>query len=340
MAKTPDAVIKELKAKTFAPVYFLQGDEPFYIDEISRLIEENALTPSEKSFNQTILYGKDISMNQLLESARRFPMMAQRQVIILKEAQEMPDFGRKTAQEQLVNYIKQPVPTTILVFVYKHKKINKNTSLWKTMDKKVVLVDSKKIYDNKLPTWVKSYVKNLGHSIKDKPATLIAEHIGNDLTRISNEINKMMINYPDDAVEITESMISKHIGISREYNVFELQAALGKRDVLKANQIINFFASDPKSNPVIPIISMLFSYFSKVLLVHHNAGQTKEEAAKLLGVSPYFVADYFTAARNYPLPKTVQIIDVLHQADLQSKGVDSSIAENQILKELIYKIMH
>lgn len=339
MAQSAASVIKDLESQKYAPLYFLQGEETFFIDQITEFIEKNALTEAERSFNQTVVYGKEVTMNQVLEQARRFPMMAMRQVLIVKEAQDIQDFGKKSAQEQLSIYAKQPVPTTVLVFAYKHKSLNGNAQVKKSIEKNAVLVDSKKLYDNKVPAWVKQYCKQQNFKIKDRAVSLLADHIGNDLTRIAKELDKVMLNFSKEE-EITEVTIAKYVGISREYNVFELQSALGKKDIFKANQIINFFESNPKSNPVIPIISMLFAYFSKVLLVHQNRSLQKNELARLLGVNPYFVAEYMLAANNYPIQKTMAIIEYLHQADLQSKGIESVIADNQILKELVFKIMH
>ncbi|MEH0155306.1 DNA polymerase III subunit delta [Limibacter armeniacum] len=340
MAQTAESVLKDLEAKKFAPLYFLQGDEPYFIDSITEFIEQNALTEAERSFNQSVVYGKDVTMNQVLESARRFPMMAMRQVLIVKEAQGIQDIGRKAAQEQLITYAQNPVPSTVLVFAFKNKSLDGRSQLKKTLEKHAVFVDSKKLYDNKVPSWIKQHCKLKGFNIKDRAVGLLADHIGNDLARIANELDKMMLNYEDGSVEITETMISKHVGISREYNVFELQSALGKKEVFKANQILNYFEANPKNNPVIPIISMLFSYFSKVMLVHQNRSLPKNELARLLGVNPYFVSEYMLASQNYPLNTTLNIIKYLHQADLQSKGVESVASESQLLKELVFKIMH
>ncbi|GAA4846969.1 DNA polymerase III subunit delta [Algivirga pacifica] len=339
MAQLPEIVLQELADNKFAPLYFLQGEEAFYIDQITDYVEEHALTPTERSFNQTVVYGKDVSMNQILETARRFPMMAMRQVLIVKEAQDITDFNRKSAQDQLLSYVSKPVPSTVLVFAYKHKTLDGRSALKKAIEKNAILVESKKLYDNKIPAWVKQYCRRKDYKIKEKAVALLSDHIGNDLTRIANELDKMMLNYDSDT-EITEVMIAKHVGISREYNVFELQSALGKKEIFKANQIIHYFQSNPRNNPIIPIISMLFAYFTKVMLVHNNRGAGKQELARLLGVNPYFVTEYMLASQNYTPAKTRKIIEHLHQADLQSKGIDSVASEGEILRELVFKIMH
>lgn len=339
MAIAPDQVLKDLQENKYAPLYFLHGEEPFYIDRVSDFIEKNALTDAEKGFNQHIFYGKDVQLRTVLENARRFPMMAQRQVIIVKEAQELSELKQKAGQSALSNYAKKPVPSTVLVFCHKHKKIDARTELAKTIDKQAILVESKKLYDNQVPDWIKSYCTSQGCSIGGKATMMLSEYIGNDLSRIANEIDKLLISH-DKSKEITEEVVTKQVGISKEHNVFELQSALAKRDVLKANQIISYFESNIKNNPIIPMISMLFSYFSKVLLVHHNQGKNQKELAGLLRVNPYFVKEYLLAARNYPLGKTVAVIEELHQADLKSKGVEASISEGQLMKELVYKILH
>jgi DNA polymerase III subunit delta len=339
MPQKPEDIYQLVKNNQYSPLYFLHGDEPYYIDIIADYIENNALTPAEKGFNLTVVYGKEATLRTIVESARRFPMMAKRQVIVVKEAQELPDLGKKEAQEVLANYAKNPVPTTVLVFAYKHKKLDGRSELNKALDKHAILVESKKMYDDKIPGWIKGFCKEEGYPITEKATLMLSEYIGNNLTRIANEIRKVLLNYKE-RVEITEEMVMKHVGISKEFNVFELQTALANKDVVKANQIIHYFAANPRDNPVIPIIALLFGYFSKVLLVHHNSKMRKEELAALLKVNPYFVQEYQIAARNYPIAKTIRIIGYLHLADLQSKGVDSTLNDSQILKELIYKILH
>ncbi|UZR94437.1 DNA polymerase III subunit delta [Chondrinema litorale] len=339
MAVSAFDILNELKKGKYAPLYFLYGDEPFFIDKISEYIEEHALTISEKGFNQTIIYGKDLSIGKLLESARSFPMMAKRQVIIIKEAQAFQDISKKDGQDLLAKYAQNPTPTTILVFCYKHKKPDARTEMFKVLNKHAVLVESKKIYDDKLPGWIKQYFKEINYSIQEKAAFMMAEFIGNDLSRITNEADKMVINYPENT-ELTSEHILKHIGISKEFNVFELQTALAKKDVLKANKIINYFASNPKDNPLIPIISLLYNYFTKILLLHDNKGASKDELARKLRISPYFLTEYQTAARNYPVSKVLNNIHYIHQADLYSKGIESVKKDSAILKELIFKILH
>ncbi|MFW5762420.1 MAG: DNA polymerase III subunit delta, partial [Cyclobacteriaceae bacterium] len=239
MAHSPEAILKDLKQKKYAPVYFLQGDEPFYIDQITNYIEENVLNPSEKGFNQVVMYGKDVSMDIVMANAKRYPMMSDKQVVIVKEAQDIQDLGKEQGQKLLEKYLKNPLPSTILVFAHKYKTIGRNKTLGKTIDKFAVMVDSKRLYENQVPDWVESYIESKGFSIDQKARFMLAENIGNNLERLSNEIDKMLINLKEK-VTIDEHMIQKYIGISKDYNVFELQKAISFRNIFKANQIVTY----------------------------------------------------------------------------------------------------
>ncbi len=338
MPATFEKVLKDLQEKKFAPLYFLQGDEPFYIDQVSDFIEQNALTPAEKGFNQTIVYGKDVNISQVLDASRRFPMMAQRQVVIVKEAQSITDIGKKEGQEKLLSYAANIVPTTILVFAYKHKKLDGKTKLYKELDKNGILLDSKKLYDNQLPDWIVQYGNGKGIKIIPKAAYLLAEYIGNDLSRIGNEIDKILLNY-DTKVDIDEQMVTKHVGISKEYNVFELQKALAQRNVLKSHQILQYFEANPKSNPGIMVVANLFTFFSRLLIVHQHKNLAARDLATKVGVNPFFMNEYLAASRNYPLAKNAQVISYLNEADLRLKGVENNASESQVLKEMILKIL-
>ena len=333
-------VIADLKNSRYSPVYFLQGDEPFYIDQISDYIEEYAIEESQNGFNQVVMYGRDHNMGSILTQAKRYPMMSERQVVIVKEAQNISDINNETGSKLLASYISNPLATTILVFSYKNKLLDGRKALGKELDKKAVLVTSKKLYDNQIPDWIATYCKDSGHAIRQKAVMLIAESVGNDLSKISNEIKKMLINFRGHT-EIDEEHVQKYIGISKDYNVFELQSALGKRNVLKANQIINYFEKDPKSNPLIPIVALLYSYYSKILLVHHSKDKSDRSIASKLKVNPLFAKDYTIDAKNYKLGSTILAIQAIHKADLQSKGIEGgSATQGQILKELIFNIMH
>ncbi len=339
MAVTPEAVIKDLKNGQYAPVYFLQGEEPYYIDQISDYIEEHALEDSQKGFNQVVMYGKDHPVSAVVTNARRFPMMSERQVVIVKEAQNITDLNKEAGQKLLLDYIQNPLPSTILVICHKYKSIDKRKALGKQLDKHTISVSTKKLYDNQVPDWVSRYVQNKGFSIDPKGAQMLADYIGNDLERLSNEIDKVLINFKEK-ITINAEIIQKYVGISKEYNVFELQKALQNKDVLKANRIINYFASNPKKNPIIPIIAMLYSFYSKLLLVHTAKDKSQAGLASALRVNPYFVKDYLIAARAYTLSQTVNNIHHIKEADLRSKGVGFSHSEGELLKELVFKLIH
>jgi DNA polymerase-3 subunit delta len=340
LAATAESVLKDLKSNKYSPVYFLQGEEPYYIDLIAEYIEKNCLNESEKSFNQTILYGKDVNINTILLNAKRFPMMSERQVVIVKEAQEVSDLGKEAGDTQLNAYIQNPLPSTVLVFCYKYKSLDARKTVTKNLDKFSVLVSSKKIYDNQLPDWVTSYFTQKGFKINPRASLMLAEFVGNNLSRLSNESDKLLINLKAGQ-EVNEDLVEKYVGISKEFNVFELQQALIKRDIYKANQIVRYFEANPKDNPIIPIISVLFNFFSKLLQVHGSDNKTESHLAKLLSVNPYFAKDYLKGAQTYPPSKVMNIIHYLRLADLLSKGVDAaSVKEGQILKELVFKILH
>ncbi len=340
MASTFDTVLKDLKANKYAPVYFLQGDEPFYIDQISDYIEKHCIQQHERSFNQTVLYGKETNVTTVLQNAKKFPMMAERQVVIVKEAQELPDLGKEAGEKFLNAYIQNPLPSTVLVFCHKYKTLDGRKSLGKNMDKFSVLVNTKKMYDNQLPEWINKFIAEKGAKINPRASLLLAENIGNDLSRLANEIEKLLINIKDKK-EIDETLVEKYVGISKDYNVFELQKALTNRDVVKANRIINYFEANTKNNPIIPTIAALFGFFNKILLVHGSDDKSDGGIAKTLGVNPFFAKDYTAAARSFPVQKAINVVHYLHEADLRSKGIGSAtMEEGQIMKELIFKILH
>jgi DNA polymerase-3 subunit delta len=318
----------------------LEGDEPYFIDLITDYIEKNAIAEHEKGFNQLIMYGKDSPVNVILSNARKFPMMAERQVVIVKEAQSIPDLGKEDAQKLLLSYLNNPLPSTILVFAHKHKKLDGRGSLKKELDKKSIFVNSEKVKDWLLIGWVESYFKDLGHQIEAKAAQLLADSIGNNLEVITNEVGKMLINFPEPT-KFTPDHISKYIGINKEYNNFELSKAIGYKDVVKANQIIHYFIQNPKAHPVIPIFSLLYNYFSKIALLHRAGSMPDNQLAGVIGINPYGLKEYVAAAKNYKLGKVIEVFGYIKEADLRFKGVDSgSMDEGEILRELVYKILH
>lgn len=343
MPQSPEAVLKSLRKQEFAPVYFLQGDEPYHIDQIADYIEAHALSESERGFNQIVVYGKDADVSTILNNAKRYPMMSERQVVIVREAQDVSDLNNKNGQQQMEAYLKNPMPSTILVFCYKYKNIDGRKALGKLLDKHAILVESKKMYDNQLPDWIARYVKDKGHQIEDKAVQMLADYIGNNLERLTNEIEKVLINYRqgDEEGKISPAIIQKYIGISKEYNVFELQKALAVKDVLKANRILKYFEANQKANPIIPIIALLFNFYTKLLLVHQASDKSERGLAAVLKINPFFAREYKVASVNYPLPKVIRNIHHLRVADQYAKGIENQVGSDpQILKELVFKLMH
>lgn len=340
MAQSAESVLKNLKNNEYAPVYFLYGTEPYYTDLLTDYIIEHALIESEKSFNQIILYGRDISMVELITNAKRFPMMSERQVVVVKEAQEIRDWNRTESENLLSGYLSNPLPSTILVLAYKNKNPDKRKSIFKNLSKYAIVVESNKLYDNQLPEWVEKFVEEKGHAIDLKATYMLVENIGNDLERLSNEIDKILINY-QEKVEINSGIVQKYVGISKDYNSFELQRAIGVRDIVKANRIVNYFSANIRNNPVIPTIALLFGFFSKLLIIHSTLDRNPKNLASLTGVHPFFIKEYIHAAQNYPLSKVIDNIHYIREADLRSKGVGViNMGEGEILKELIYKLLH
>lgn len=336
---TASELIKDLGDKKYRPVYYLHGEEAYYIDLVADFIEKNILSEAEKSFNQTVFYGRETDMITILNAAKRFPMMSEYQVILVKEAQNLKP--GKSDSELFEAYAENPLRSTILVFCHKYGTLDKRLKLAKSIEKHGVLFESKKLYDNQVPDWINSYLSAKRFSIHAKASQLVAEYLGNDLSKISNELDKLILNLaPGKEIGIKE--IEENIGISKEYNVFELHNALGKKDVLKANQIIHYFASDPRSNPLVVVIGTLNTFFSKVFAYHYLKDRSKASVASALKVNPYFTSDYETAARNYNLEKTCGVISLLREYDLRSKGVGSTgnTEEGELMKELVYRILH
>ena len=337
---TPEQILSELKSGKIAPVYFLQGEESFYIDLISDYIEDNVLDEASKGFNQMVMYGKDVKMVDVLGNARRFPMMSERQVVLVKEAQNLEGFKTEEGRQMLMDYLENPLPSTILVFAHKYGKVDGKTSLAKKLKQKSVLVTTEKIRDYKLPEWIKGYIQSKNRRATEMAVQLLADHIGNNLERLSNEIDKVLINLDEEQV-IDENVIDKNVGISKDFNVFELQKAVLFRDALKANRIVKYFGMNLKDHHPIPIIALMYTLFSKLTIVHQVKSSNPQELAGKLRVSPYFVKDYQIGARNYPLYKVLENIGHIHQADLEIKGVNAgSIGGESILKQLVFKLIH
>lgn len=340
METTSADILKDLKKGQYAPVYFLQGEETFFIDQVSDFIEKNAIDEASKGFNQMVMYGKDVNVVAILNNARRFPMMSDRQLVLVKEAQNIADLQKEEGQKPLIQYLEKPVASTILVFCFKNKSLDKRKTFYKTLLKHAVVLTTKKLYDNQLPGWIEAYIKSKGYGINQKAVHLLCDSIGNNLERLSNEVDKMLINF-SGPVEINEDMVQRYVGISKDYNVFELQKALTIRDVLKANQIINYFGANPKNNPILPIIAVLFSFYSKLLIAHSAKDKSERGIVSALKINPFFAKDYIIAMRNYSLMKVTDCISHLRKADLQSKGFGGSgMKDVDILKELVFHLLH
>lgn len=328
-----EKILAELEKKNYSPIYYLYGEEPFFIDVISDYIERNVLSDDEKAFNQQIVYGKDITIDALIHYAREYPMMAERRVIIVKEAKEL---NRTIAN--LEPYVKNPSPTTLLVICYKYGKIDGKTKLAKELNKYVSL-ESKKLYESDTLKWITKYLKDNNYTITQVASQLLVSFLGTDLGRIANELNKLKIILPK-GTEITPSHIEENIGISKDFNVFELQNAIGKKEFPKAMQIIKYFNENQKDNAMPMITENLYQYFKKLFIYSSSIGKADAELAREMGINPFFLKDYKIAAMNYPLKKISFCMEVIKQTDLKSKGVESgSISYYDLLKELIVKII-
>jgi DNA polymerase-3 subunit delta len=327
-------IVNDIKSKNYKPIYFLCGEETYYIDRISDLIESSVLTEDEKSFNQVVLYGRDTTVEEIVSTAKRFPMMADYQVVIVKEAQNLS----KTF-EKFESYAVNPQLTTILVFAYRDKPDGRK-KIFKTIKDKGVWFESKKLYDNQVPDWIVKVLKGQNYGIEPKAAAMLAEFLGTDLAKINNELEKLKIVFPEGHI-FTPKNIEENIGFSKDYNVFELKSALATRNQQKAYTIIHNFAANPKDNPIVVISGQMFAFFAQLLQYHGLKDKSKFNAAKALGVNPFFMDEYATASKNYPMRKVSQIIEIIRDMDVKSKGVGSgSMKEADMLKELVYKIFN
>ncbi|PKD19340.1 DNA polymerase III subunit delta [Salegentibacter salinarum] len=328
-------IVNNIQKGSVSPLYFLMGEEPYYIDRISDFIAQNLLAEEEKGFNQIIMYGRDTSVDEIISNAKRYPMMAERQVIIVKEAQDL-----SRTIENLVAYAENPQPTTTLVFCYKYKSLDKRKKLSKVLKKNGILFESKRLYENQVADWIMKTLKARNYTISPKAAQMLVEFLGIDLGKIDNELNKLQLITPE-GTQITPELIEQNIGISKDFNNFELRKAIGMRDSLKAHRIVNYFAQNPKDNPMVVTISLLFSYFSQIMQYHGLPDKSKANVAKQLKVHPYFVGDYIAAAKNYPMKKVSQVIGLLHESDVKGKGVGAvNISHGDLLKELMVKILN
>jgi DNA polymerase-3 subunit delta len=328
-----EQILMEWKKGVFSPIYWLEGEEKYYIDKITEYAENHILSAEDASFNLSILYGKDSKIEEVINTSKRYPMFAERQVVILKEAQQIRDI------EKLEHYVDHPLVSTVLIVAYKDKNVDKRKSFGKLLHKKVKVLTTKKLYDNELPMWTSNLIRDKGLEIKPKALQLIVDHIGNDLQRIENEIDKLNINLNGKKL-ITEDDIENYIGISKEFNIFELQAALVNKDLLKCLTIVNYFASNPKAVPIQLIMPTLYSFFSKLYVVAHGKVRDEYAVASALGTNTFFAKQYVTALQRYNAADVENVLLLLHHYNLKSLGINKSdIEDAELMRELIVKII-
>ena len=328
-------ITKDIKAGNLKPIYFLMGEEPYYIDKLTEFIEQNVLEEHERDFNQSILYGRDVTMEDVIGTAKRFPMMADRQVVVVREAQEL-----SRTIDKLEAYAENPQQTTVLVFAYKYKTLDKRKKITKLLDKVGVVFESKKLYDNQVGDWIKRVLSGQGYSIEPKAVAILVEFLGTDLSKINNELEKLKIILPKGHT-FTPNDIEENIGFSKDFNNFELRKAIGEKNQVKAYQIIDYFAQNPKDNPLVVTTGLVFGFFSQLLQYHGLKDKSQMNAAKILKVNPYFVKDYEVAFRNYPMKKVSAIVSALRTIDVKSKGVGAaSTSQHDLLKELLITIFN
>lgn len=328
-------IIKDIQAGNIKPIYFLMGEEPYYIDKLSEYIENNILQEHERDFNQTVLYGRDVTVEDIVGNAKRFPMMADRQVVIVKEAQEL-----SRTIDKLESYAENPQPTTVLVICYKYKTLDKRKKVTKTLDKAGVVFESKKLYENQVGDWMKRVLAGKKLNIEPKAAAMFVDFLGTDLSRIANEIDKLAIILKPGET-ITPAVIEENIGFSKDFNPFELRKAIGERNQLKAYQIADYFAQNPKDNPIVLTIGLVFGFFTQLLQYHGLKDKSPGNVAKMLKVNPYFLKDYDVALKNYPMKKVSAIVSTLRDIDVKSKGVGANnISQHDLLKEMLVKIFN
>jgi len=331
-----EEIKRSILSKNFAPVYLFQGDESYFIDQLTDLLIDNVLDDSERDFNQTIFYGLETNARTVITACKRFPMMAERQLVVLKEAQNMKDI------DELAYYVKQPLHSTVLVINYKQGKLDGRKKLAGEIGKIGISYESKKLYENQIPAFIIQYLRGKNVKIDQKSPYLLTDYLGNDLSKLTNELEKLIISLPKSNAEITSSLIEKNIGISKDYNNFELQKAVASKDILKTNRIAKYFEQNPKNNPLIVTLTVLFNFFANLMICHYETDKTESRLMSLLGFRFNFqISDYMQAMKNYKPGKTMQIISLIRECDAKSKGVDNaSVPDGKLLAELLYKIMH
>ncbi|WP_281239677.1 DNA polymerase III subunit delta [Flavobacterium praedii] len=328
-------IVNDIKAGNIKPIYFLMGEEPYYIDKLAEYIEKNILSEEEKGFNQTVLYGRDVTIEDVVSTAKRYPMMADRQVVIVKEAQDL-----SRTIDKIEHYVENPMSTTVLVFCYKYKTLDKRKKVTKLLAKNGVVYESKKLYENQVGDWIKRVLAGKKYNIEPKASAMLVEFLGTDLSKINNELEKLQIILPAGST-ISAKDIEENIGFSKDYNVFELRKAIGERNQLKAYKIADNFAQNPKDNPLVMTTALVFSFFIQLLKYHGLKDKNPKNVASALGVNPFFLKDYDMALKNYPMKKVSQIIASLRDTDVKSKGVGAnSLTQADLLREMLYKIFN
>ena len=328
-------IVNDIKAGNIKPIYFLMGEEPYYIDKLSDYIEDKVLSEDEKGFNQTVLYGRDVTIEDIVSTAKRYPMMAERQVVIVKEAQDL-----SRTIDKIESYAENPMNSTVLVICYKYKTLDKRKKVTKLLAKNGIVYESKKLYENQVGDWIKRVLAGKKYSIEPKANAMLVEFLGTDLSKINNELEKLQIILPKGST-ITPHHIEENIGFSKDFNVFELRKAIGDRNQLRAYTIADNFAQNPKDNPIVMTTSLVFSFFVQLLKYHGLKDKNPNNVAKVLGVNPFFLKDYDIALKNYPMRKVSQIVTSLRDVDVKSKGVGANaLPQSDLLKEMLFKIFN
>src|SRR5215470_265326 len=328
-----NTIIADWKRRNYKPIYWLEGEEEYFIDKVMDYAETQILSESETGFNLTVFYGKDADWANIINACRRYPMLSDKQVVLLKEAQQMRDV------DQLEAYIENPLVSTIFVVSYKERKVDGRTKLAKLLKEKGVVLSTKKLYDNQLPEWTEELIESKGHTISRKALMLLVDHIGNDLSRIENEIDKILINL-NSKKNITEDDVEKYVGVSKDYNVFELQAALASKNLPRAIQIIQYFEANPKAAPIQLILPSLYSFFSKVFMIHGLSTRDEKSVAASLSINPFFIKDYLKAANIYTYPDVEKLLLLLSDYNLKSIGINNSgTPDASLLKEMVFKMI-
>jgi len=328
-----NAIISDWKKQEYKAIYWLEGEEEYFIDKVMDYAETQILNESETGFNLTVFYGKDADWANIINACRRYPMFSDKQVVLLKEAQQMRELDKLEA------YIENPLESTIFVVSYKEKKVDGRTRLAKLLKEKGIVLSTKKLYDNQLPEWTEELIESKGHTISRKALVLLVDHIGNDLSRIENEVDKILINL-NNRKSITEDDVEKYVGVSKDYNVFELQAALASKNLARAIQIIQYFEANPKAAPIQLILPSLYSFFSKVFMIHGLNTRDEKSVAASLSINPFFIKDYLKAANIYSYPDVEKLLLLLSDYNLKSIGINNSgTPDASLLKEMVFKMI-